>query len=491
MKAIIAKDQVELGAARCIQLAVSGIQFRLFRSLITVAILGLAVAFLAHMLAYSILSGGSERAIWEALQEEREQSAQLRRLEQADAIPTVIRQLSLAAPGRMDEYRVWGALSAEELAEASRLAGQFEHLEQDLEAISDRNRAILLGDRTVFQLLAHFQRDDARQTFYQRAEQLDIELPLEDRPSLDAFISTSWPRLREVVAKIRRGQNAAADELMAEQPQNSLVEALQADPSALEKTAQSLGFDVRAYDYPQLAAFAEDAFILRALEESVTTAEIRLRLAGELARPPQEVTATLLYQWIVEDPRNAARFDQIYSEVLETDPLGTENTTRAAEDFLRLQALQNLVPQAPDMAAASGFFGLDRTARWLIALAFTVCVIGVANALLMSVTERFTEIATMKCLGAMDKFVMLMFVFESAIQGIVGGIFGALLGVALALLRGGFEYGEFLVFTDVAFKVVAAAGLSLLVGVGLAMLAAVGPSLIAARLAPMEAMRVE
>ena len=112
--------------------------------------------------------------------------------------------------------------------------------------------------------------------------------------------------------------------------------------------------------------------------------------------------------------------------------------------------------------------------------------------MLMSVTERFSEIATMKCLGAMDRFVMLMFVFEAVIQGVVGGLIGAVVGIALAVMRGALDYGALLAeATNALAQIALAVTASLGVGVVLAALAAVGPSWIAARLAPMEAMRVE
>jgi putative ABC transport system permease protein len=128
----------------------------------------------------------------------------------------------------------------------------------------------------------------------------------------------------------------------------------------------------------------------------------------------------------------------------------------------------------------------------LLALSFLVCAVGVANAMLMSVTERFGEIATMKCLGAMDRFVMMMFVFEAVIQGVVGGVLGALVGVLLAALRGFAQFGALL---GGALSGVGELGLavllSLVTGVVLAAAAAVGPAWVAARLSPMEAMRVD
>jgi ABC-type antimicrobial peptide transport system permease subunit len=87
---------------------------------------------------------------------------------------------------------------------------------------------------------------------------------------------------------------------------------------------------------------------------------------------------------------------------------------------------------------------------------------------------------------------MLMFVIEAAIQGIVGGLIGLVLGIVLALLRGLVEFGTLLGEAGGALgQVGIAAVLSLLVGMVLATVAAVGPSFVAARLAPMEAMRVD
>ena len=112
--------------------------------------------------------------------------------------------------------------------------------------------------------------------------------------------------------------------------------------------------------------------------------------------------------------------------------------------------------------------------------------------MLMSVTERFAEIATMKCLGAMDGFVMMMFVFEAVIQGLIGGVLGLVLGGLLALLRASIDYGLLMSGAGDALGEIAIAMLfSLIVGMVLAAVAAVGPSWLASRLAPMEAMRVE
>ncbi len=69
---------------------------------------------------------------------------------------------------------------------------------------------------------------------------------------------------------------------------------------------------------------------------------------------------------------------------------------------------------------------------WLLALSLLVCVVGISNAMLMSVMERFREIGTMKCLGALDSFILRLFFFESLFLGAAGSFVGATIGVGLA-----------------------------------------------------------
>ncbi len=135
--------------------------------------------------------------------------------------------------------------------------------------------------------------------------------------------------------------------------------------------------------------------------------------------------------------------------------------------------------------------GISERTFWLIAVSFLVCVVGIANAMLMAVTERFREIATMKCLGALDEFIMTIFLIESGLQGLIGAVFGVILGLILAVMRCGAAYGfytsSYFPFVDVLKN----SGVSTAAGMLLAMLAAVYPAWVASRMAPMEAMRVE
>lgn len=60
--------------------------------------------------------------------------------------------------------------------------------------------------------------------------------------------------------------------------------------------------------------------------------------------------------------------------------------------------------------------------------------IGIMNMMLVSVTERTTEIGLRKALGAKPKLIQQQFLIESIFLSLFGGIIGLLLGVGIALL---------------------------------------------------------
>ena len=71
---------------------------------------------------------------------------------------------------------------------------------------------------------------------------------------------------------------------------------------------------------------------------------------------------------------------------------------------------------------------------WLAAMSLLVATVGIVNAMLMSVTERYKEIGTMKCLGALDSFIVRLFLLEAGMLGILGSITGAIGGTGIMTL---------------------------------------------------------
>lgn len=135
--------------------------------------------------------------------------------------------------------------------------------------------------------------------------------------------------------------------------------------------------------------------------------------------------------------------------------------------------------------------GTDRLMLLLIGLSLLTCLVGIVNAMLMAVTERIKEIGTLKCLGALDGFIVTSFLIESSLQGVAGTMLGLVLGLLVAVIIGVVNYGGY-ALTHMPWVTVAATLLkSLLIGSLLSIFAAIAPAYWAARKEPVEAMRVE
>ena len=129
--------------------------------------------------------------------------------------------------------------------------------------------------------------------------------------------------------------------------------------------------------------------------------------------------------------------------------------------------------------------------RWLVAMALLTCTVGIANAMLMSVTERFREIGTMKCLGAEDATVVKLFLIESSLMGVVGSIVGLVLGLIIGLLVGVGQFGRYALTYLPVGAILPYLLFSFGAGVVLCLIGAGYPAFLAARMRPVEALRVE
>lgn len=138
-----------------------------------------------------------------------------------------------------------------------------------------------------------------------------------------------------------------------------------------------------------------------------------------------------------------------------------------------------------------GAIGASPKERWIIVLSLLVCAVGIVNAQLMSVTERFREIGVMKCLGALDRFVLRLFLMEASMQGLAGSILGALLGLLVGLVVGAFRFGfdswAYLSFANLGMSVMWA----VLAGFGLSLVGVMYPAIVAARMRPVLALSAE
>ncbi|MEM2690011.1 MAG: FtsX-like permease family protein, partial [Nitrososphaerota archaeon] len=95
----------------------------------------------------------------------------------------------------------------------------------------------------------------------------------------------------------------------------------------------------------------------------------------------------------------------------------------------RVMALQSL---ASTISSIIGQFGLLLGS--IAGISLTVAGLGIMNIMMISVIERTKEIGVMKAVGYRDREVLLIFIVESFMIGILGGLLGIGLGTAASYI---------------------------------------------------------
>ena len=140
-------------------------------------------------------------------------------------------------------------------------------------------------------------------------------------------------------------------------------------------------------------------------------------------------------------------------------------------------------------AIVDNILGIIQLVIFLLAgVAILVGGVGITNSMFTSVRERTREIGVMKAIGAKNSAIILIFLIEAGIIGILGGVGGLLLGTFLA--KAVDYYGQnnpsFYITTTVApWMVIFALLFSFFVGC----LAGLLPARSASKLKPVEALR--
>lgn len=128
--------------------------------------------------------------------------------------------------------------------------------------------------------------------------------------------------------------------------------------------------------------------------------------------------------------------------------------------------------------------------NWIIVISMLVTVVGIANAMLMSVTERVREIGTMKCLGALSSFIRNVFLIESTLIGVVGGVIGTVAGAVFSILAYALSYGFGTVLPSMPVgTLLAYSAFAMAAGVVLSVIAATYPARMASLMLPAHALR--
>ncbi|MCI5741531.1 MAG: ABC transporter permease [Lachnospiraceae bacterium] len=157
------------------------------------------------------------------------------------------------------------------------------------------------------------------------------------------------------------------------------------------------------------------------------------------------------------------------------------NYLSVSDETIKYKA-EDLLEQAKEIQELSQ--STNMMLIWIAGISLLVGGIGVMNIMLVSVTERTSEIGLKKAIGARKGVILGQFLTEAAVLTSLGGLIGVVVGIILA------EVISKVSQTPVAISIPAAVGavlFSMLIGIIFGML----PSYKAANLNPIEALRHE
>jgi putative ABC transport system permease protein len=179
---------------------------------------------------------------------------------------------------------------------------------------------------------------------------------------------------------------------------------------------------------------------------------------------------------------NKDRTEQV-AELIEKEMRRDRNEKEGEEDF----SVQTPVKALESISLILNIINLVVTGIALISL--ILGGIGIANTMYTSVLERRKDIGIMKAVGSTNFEILKIFVVESGLMGLVGGIAGAIVGLAFAFLvsfAANSYLGQELLKVTISFPLLfAAIGFSFLIG----LISGLSPAYQAAHLRPVEALR--
>jgi putative ABC transport system permease protein len=134
--------------------------------------------------------------------------------------------------------------------------------------------------------------------------------------------------------------------------------------------------------------------------------------------------------------------------------------------------------------AGGDVFTIMTTATALLAL--IIGGLSVVNTMIMSVSERVREIGLKKAIGARTHNILTEFLVEAGLMGLIGGVVGYLLGLALTTMLNGSNSSQALFLVTPGLTAIA-------IGFAVAMGAVAGllPAIRAARMDPVTALRAQ
>ena len=202
---------------------------------------------------------------------------------------------------------------------------------------------------------------------------------------------------------------------------------------------------------------------------------------------------------------NTNQSSQIVVQLVDSSQATIDSVTEAIEELFG-DEVTVMSPRAMLDITSTIFSVIELFLAGIAGISLLVAGIGIMNIMIVSVLERTREIGILKSLGARDRTILVIFLGEAALVGLIGGVIGVALGWGLANIAsrygfafigglteggpmGGGRFGGGLSITPVLTPSVLLGALAF--GVATSILFGLYPARRASKLNPVEALRYE
>jgi putative ABC transport system permease protein len=205
----------------------------------------------------------------------------------------------------------------------------------------------------------------------------------------------------------------------------------------------------------------------------------------EAARNTLDDVGTDEFDSIIVKVEDSNLVEQTMSDIDERLML-TRHVTNRTKDYSVTSSVAMQATISSTMESVTMFLAA------IAAVSLLVGAVGIANTMFTTVLERTKQIGIMKAIGAKNRDIMTIFMMNSALVGLIGGVIGLVIGsvaslfVALPMMGGG---GRMMGAENVVTPQLMLFALGIAVGIGV--LAGLIPAYRASKLRPVDALRYE
>jgi putative ABC transport system permease protein len=188
------------------------------------------------------------------------------------------------------------------------------------------------------------------------------------------------------------------------------------------------------------------------------------------------------WDFIAVRVQNKDNLEQVASKI--SDKLRKDRNEKVGEEDFSVQTPAKMLSSVTTILNI-----VNIIVSGIAAISLIIGGIGIANTMYTSVLERTREIGTMKAVGAKNRDILWIFLIESGMLGLVGGIIGTSLGMGFAFLvgyAGDVAFGQHILEVTISWTLLLGAlAFSFVLGIAAGTL----PAIQASKLNPTEALR--